>query len=135
MSSLLLLPPLLIDLLLFALFARGLLPGRKAILTALARYARGHVLDAKTIGYTRQVTLIWTLSTGAFALLIAPGLVVTAWRPIALGAALTQGLFYLALLAIEHRVRRRYLDHLEHRGFLDFLRLLRRVDYAAVLRE
>jgi len=135
MSSLLLLPPLLLDGVLFILFAKGLLWGRKALLTALAMQARGHELDAKTTRYTRWATAAWALVAGFFALLIITGLLIDSLYPVAMTAAFTQGPCYLALLVIEYLIRRSYLDHLEHMGFWDFLKFLRRVDYMAALRD
>lgn len=135
MSSFLLLPPLLLDGVLFLLFSKGLLQGRTALLTALAMQARGHELDAKTTRYTRCATAVWAVCAGSLALVILSGLLVDSLHPIAVAAALTQGPCYLTLLVTEYLVRRQYLDHLEHMGFWDFLRFLRRVDYVAVLRD
>lgn len=135
MSSFLLLPPLLLDGVLFLLFSKGLLQGRRALLTTLAMQARGHELDAKTTRYTRYATAVWALCAGSLALVIILGLVIDGWYPIAITAAVTQGPCYLVLLVTEFLVRRTYLDHLEHMGFWAFLRFLRRVDYVAVLRD
>lgn len=135
MASFLLLPPLLLDGVLFFLFSKGLLHGRKALLTALAMQARGHELDPKTTRYTRYATAVWAISAGFFGLLILAGLLVETLKPIAVVAALTQGPCYLVLLVSEYLVRRHYLDHLEHMSFWNFLRFLRRVDYRAALRD
>ena len=135
MASFLLLPPLLLDVVLFFLFSKGLLHGRKALLTALAMQARGHELDPKTTRYTRCATAVWAIVAGIFGLAISAGLLIESLKPIAIVTALTQGPFYLVLLISEYLVRRRYLDHLEHQGFWDFLRFLRRVDYRAALRD
>lgn len=135
MSSLLLLPPLLLDGVLVVLFAKGFLPGKTALLTALAMQARGHELDAKTTRYTRYATAIWAICAGSLALIILFGLLIDPLYPIAVAAALTQGPCYLVLLVTEFLIRKHYLDHLEHMGFWDFLRFLRRVDYVAVLRD
>jgi len=135
MSSLLLLPPLFLDVVLFLLFSKGLLWGRTALLTALAMQARGHELDAKATRYTRLATAVWAGLAGSLALLIVLGLFVDGWYPLAVATALTQGPCYLALLISEFLVRRHHLDHMEHMGFLDFIRFLRRVDYVAALRD
>ncbi len=135
MAPLLLLPPLLLDLALFFLFSKGLLQGRRALLTALAMQARGHELDAKATSYTRFATAVWAVIAGFFALLITTGFLVESLRPLAVVAALSQGPCYLTLIVAEFLVRRRYLNHMEHMGFWDFLRFLRRVDYRAALRD
>jgi uncharacterized membrane protein len=135
MTTLFLLPPLLLDTLLCWLFGRGLRPRKTALLTKLASQARGHALDARTIAYTRGVTLVWAASAALFVMLIAPGVLIDDWRPVAAIAALCQGPYYLALLIAEHLFRRRYLDHLDHMSFFAFLRFLRSVDYAAALRD
>ncbi|MGI9450625.1 MAG: hypothetical protein ACR2QH_08330 [Geminicoccaceae bacterium] len=135
MSSLLLLPPLFLDVVLCLLFSKGLLRGRTALLTALAMQARGHELDAKTTRYTRCATTVWAAFAGLLALLISLGLLVDGWYPLAAATALSQGPLYLLLLVMEFLVRRHHLDHLEHMGFVDFVRFLRRVDYVAALRD
>ncbi len=135
MSSLLLLPPLFLDVVLFFLFSKGLLWGRTALLTALAMQARGHELDAKATRYTRYATAVWAALAGMLALMIISGLLIEGWYPLAVATALTQGPCYLALLVSEFLVRRQYLNHMEHMGFLDFIRFLRRVDYVAALRD
>ncbi|MGI9491326.1 MAG: hypothetical protein ACR2QF_02755 [Geminicoccaceae bacterium] len=135
MSSLLLLPPLLLDVVLCFLFSKGLLRGRTALLTALAMQARGHELDAKATRYTRYATAVWGAFSGMLAVMIILGLLVDGWYPLAAATALTQGPLYLLLLVTEFTVRRHHLDHLEHMGFLDFVRFLRRVDYVAALRD
>lgn len=135
MTAFFLLPPLLLDILLAWLFGKGLRPGKTPLLTTLATKARGHALDARTTCYTRQITTLWAASAAVLALLIAPGLLVDGWRPVAAIAALCQGPFYLLLLIAEHVFRRHHLDHIEHMGFIAFLRFLRRVDYAATLRD
>ena len=135
MSSLLPLPPLFLDVVLCLLFSKGLLRGRTALLTALAKQARGHELDAKATRYTRYATAVWAAFAGSLALLISLGLLVDGWYPLAAATALCQGPLYLLLLVAEFLVRRRHLDHLEHMGFVDFVRFLRRVDYVAALRD
>jgi uncharacterized membrane protein len=135
MSSLLLLPPLVLDGVLCLMFAKGLLQGRTALLTALAMQARGHALDAKATRYTRRATAVWAILAGSLAAVIIAGLLIERLHPIAVAAALTQGPCYLMLLVSEFLVRRHHLDHMEHMGFWDFIRFLRRVDYVAVLRD
>ncbi len=135
MASLLLLPPLLLDAVLCFLFSKGLLQGRAALLTTLAMQARGHELDAKTTRYTRYATAAWAICAGTLASLIIAGLLIESLHPVAVAAALFQGPCYLTLLVTEYLVRRLHLDHLEHMGFWDFLRFLRRVDYRAALRD
>jgi uncharacterized membrane protein len=136
MWSFLLLPPLVLDLVLCVLFSKGLLQGRKALLTTLAMQARGgHELDAKTVRYTRLATAVWASVSGSLALVILSGLLIDGMHPIAVTAAFTQGPCYLVLLVAEFLVRRYHLDHLEHMNFVDFIRFLRRVDYVAVLRD
>ncbi len=135
MSSLLLLPPLLLDCLLCLLFGRSLRPGRTALLTKLAQQARGHELDAKARRYTRVVTWVWASAAGLLASLLLAGLASPALRPLANVAAMGQGPFYLTLLVGEYLVRRRYLAHLPHMSLVRFLLFLRQVDYRAALRD
>lgn len=135
MSSLLLLPPLLLDCVLFLLFSKGLLLGKTALMTALAMQARGHVLDEKATRYTRRASAVWAGVAGCFALVITSGLLFAPLYPLAVTAALSQGPCYLLLLISEYLFRRRHLDHMEHMGFWDFLKFLRRVDYVAALRD
>ena len=64
---LLYLPPVLIPLLLWAIFLHSLLPGQVPLVTAIAEQVRG-TLSAQIRGYTRSVTLMWTVVFAAMAL-------------------------------------------------------------------
>ena len=65
------LPPVLIDLALCWLFGRTLRRGAEPLITSFARHARGGDLPPELRGYTRRVTLAWTLLFAAMAAVAA----------------------------------------------------------------
>src|SRR5262245_52950230 len=107
MKELFLLPPLLVDCVLFAIFASGFLPGRTPILTVIARQARSHEIDAKTIAYSRKATAAWAAMSGLLGLFFATALILPALRGVASVAAFFQFPAYICLMVAEYRVRRR----------------------------
>lgn len=95
------------------LFGRTLLPGRQALITLLATRARGD-LPPELLGYTRRVTLAWTLF---FALIAILSLLLFMFAPLAVWSlfanVLTMPLVALMFVA-EYAVRRVSHRHLPH---------------------
>ncbi|MAT92954.1 MAG: ketosynthase [Halioglobus sp.] len=124
---LLYLPPIVLPLLLWAVFARSLGPGRTPLVTAIARAVRGGLSQALS-RYTRGVTRMWC---GFFLLLALWSMLLAVFAPPALWSLFTNLLNYLliALLFVAEFVYRRYrFRDVTHQGFWQYLRSVVRVD-------
>jgi len=122
------LPPILINLLLCFLFARTLGVGSTPLISRFARVAHGHELDEVTQRYTRAVTQLWV---GVFMLLASLSFLLALFAPLEIWSLFTNAINYMVVLAvffIEYQVRIRHLSHLEHPGFIGFMRLLGKID-------
>ena len=117
------LPPVLIDLALCWVFGRTLRRGAEPLVTSFARHAHGGVLQPDLPGYTRRVTLAWTVLFAAMAVVAAwlaafgPqrawSLFVYVASP-ALVAALFLGEFAWRRVRFRHHPRQRLADMLQY---------------------
>lgn len=116
------------------LFGRTLVSGRVPLITRLARLARGE-LPPELLRYTRQVTLAWTL---VFALLTLELLLLRLWATPTVWSLFANAINYLLIALFfvgEYAVRVVLFRHLEHPGFVSYLRTLNRPELRAVLRR
>jgi len=120
------LPPVVLPLLLWAVFFRSLMPGRTPLITGIAQAIRGNLSD-ELVRYTRAVTVMWcclfiSLSMGSVLLpLVAPPQV---W------SLFTNCLNYvfIVLLFVGEFIYRQYrFRDLEHLDFPSYLQSLRQV--------
>ena len=121
------LPPIVITLLLFWIFARTLRPGRTPLVTALARMARGE-LDPRVAAYTRGVTMLWA---GFLLLMTVELILLAAFAPIELWSLFANGVNYgliVGLFLAEYVFRRIYLSDVPHAGFMQYLKFIRRTN-------
>jgi len=116
-------PPILLPAALLVLFARSLRSESIPLITRFATAARGKLPDDLAT-YTRSVTIVWTCT---LALLVLSA-TLSAWLATpAVWSLLTNFVHYAALGAlflIEYVVRRLKFRHLEHPGFVAYVRLL-----------
>lgn len=124
-----LLAPLLINALLFGLFAQTLLPGRTPLINALQLQRHGTGLSPALRRYGRLLTAIWA----AFFLLLLIEVLLLFWlAPPRLWSLFANGLNYLLAAGFflgEFWLRPRLLPQVEHPGFFEYLRFLRRIDW------
>jgi len=122
----LLLPPIAIPLSLMFLFGASLRPGQQPMVTRFALLARGS-LPPELVTYTRSVTVLWVVVFAALtlsALLLALFASREAWS---LATNFLHYFFIGAVFAGEYLWRRWHFRHLEHPGFLAYLRQLKPV--------
>ncbi|MEJ2619949.1 MAG: hypothetical protein P8163_06710 [Candidatus Thiodiazotropha sp.] len=135
MIKLLQLPPIAINGSLFTLFTMTLLPGQTPLIT---RFAELMHKDERNLNdyerfYTRRVTLFWS---GMFAFLTVESALLAQFADQETWSLFTNFVNYLLVIAgllIEYRIRERKLPHLEHPGFLNFVRLVRRIEWRSLL--
>jgi hypothetical protein len=111
---------------LFAAFAASLLPGREAVVTQLARSARG-TLNLELIAYTRGVTVMWCLF---FIAEPAASLILYFQAPRALWLVFVSALNLPMVVLVftgEYLYRRIRLRHYTHESLIETLRLGRRI--------
>lgn len=121
------LPPLVFTGALSALFAMSLLPGRTPLISTFARIARGGVLPADLVVYTRKLTLFWACLVGA---LFAVTLYLTLFGPLWLWSWHTNFFSYSVIsvvFVVEFFLRRRWLAHHEHLSFWGYLKTMTRI--------
>jgi len=126
-ATLFLLPPVLINLLLALVFGGTLLPGATPLITQFAQIMEDD-LDAKALGYTRQVTIAWALF---FILMSTEALLLALYASPFIWSLFTNFLNYLFLLLfflLEYRLRIHHITEMEHPGFIDFIRSLTKID-------
>ena len=115
------------------LFARTLAPGQVPLVTRFAAIVRGY-LHPDVARYTRRVTQAWALF---FAMLALESLLLALFAPVRLWSLFTNFINYLLVAAFfvaEYWVRIRCLAHLEHPGFIKFLRSLLRPELRSQLK-
>lgn len=126
---LLYLPPILINLMLMALFARGLRGPGPALITRIAEVMRGGRLPDDIAAYTRRVNWAWVALFGVMAV---ANLLLALLAPREIWSLFANFINYLLVglaFAVEYAVRRRRFPNDPHPGFLTFLRRLSRLDY------
>lgn len=125
--------PILINAAACYLFARSLAPGQMPLVTRFAAIVRGF-LHPDVARYTRRVTQAWALF---FALLALESLLLALFAPPRLWSLFTNFINYLLVavfFVVEYWVRIRCLAHLEHPGFIKFLRSLLRLELRSQLK-
>lgn len=125
----LLLPPVLLPLVGAWFFGRTLAVGKTPLVTRIAAVSRGGAMPPELVAYTRQVTLLWTAVLSGLALLNA-GLALLA--PPEVWSLFTNFINYLipaAVFPLEYAVRRWRFRHLDHPGFIAFIRMIATTDY------
>lgn len=126
-STLLLLPPVFIHLLLALVFGSTLLPGATPLITQFSQIMKGK-LDAKALKYTRRVTLAWVIF---FVVMALESVLLALYAPPLVWSLFTNFLNYLFLLLfflVEYVLRVRLFPEQEHPGFIPFLRSLAKID-------
>jgi uncharacterized membrane protein len=122
----LLLPPIAIPLSLLIVFGASLRPGQQPMVTRFALLARGS-LPPELITYTRSVTVLWVV---VFAILTLSAVLLSLFASTEWWSLATNFLHYLligAVFAGEYAWRRWRYRHLDHPGFLAYLRQLKPV--------
>lgn len=121
-------PPALIPLALFLLFARSLRPGETPLVTRIATHMHGGTLPQPLVAYTRSVTRLWCVV--CVALFLSAVLLALFATP-RLWSVMTNLVHYLVLGAVfvlEFAYRRlRYGEH-ENFGLVQYLRRLARTN-------
>ncbi|MES9861799.1 MAG: hypothetical protein ABW157_11210 [Candidatus Thiodiazotropha sp. LLP2] len=133
--KLLQLPPIIINVSLFTLFTMTLLPGQTPLITRFAELMHKDERDLNDYErqYTRRVTLFWSLM---FAFLTVESALLAHYASAETWSLFTNFINYLLVitgLLIEYRIREVKLPHLEHPGFLNFVRLVRRIEWRSLL--
>jgi uncharacterized membrane protein len=108
---------------LLAVFGATLLPGREALITALARRMYGTV-PAAMASYTRGVTWAWC---GFFAAQLLTSLALLLWAPIVVWSVFVNVLnlpLFALMFAAEHVCRQRCLADAPRHSPADVLRML-----------
>ena len=116
------------------LFARTLAPGQMPLVTRFAAIVRG-TLHPDVARYTHRVTQAWALF---FALLALESLLLALFASVRVWSLFTNFINYLLVVvffAVEYWVRIHCLAHLEHPGFIKFLRSLLRPELRSQLKE
>jgi len=118
------LPPILIPLALAYAFGKTLMAGQTAFITTIAQKIRATPLVEKEKKYTRFITYMWVLF---FLFLAIESIVVAVVYDIETWSYITNFLNYIlvAFFAMfEYLLRRIVLHHLEHPGFIGFIKQL-----------
>lgn len=126
-ARLIVVPPVIVHGALAWTFGRSLLPGREPLIHRFSRFSRGRV-PAELTGYTRTLTIAWTVMFAAMAV-IAAGLGVMAepetWSWVVnIGMPAMSAVLFLG----EHAYRAVVYRHLGHNSPLGTLRTLVRAE-------
>jgi uncharacterized membrane protein len=130
-ATLLLLPPILINLVLAIVFGSTLVPGATPLITQFSQIMKGD-LDAKAIRYTRQVTIAWIVF---FVLMTIEAVVLALYASPFVWSLFTNFLNYLFLFLfffVEYLLRIRRFNEVEHLSFIDFMLSLAKVDLKCI---
>ena len=133
--KLLLLPPIFINGSLFILFTMTLLPRQTPLITRFAQlmHQNERPLKENELRYTRGVTLFWSMM---FAFLTLESALLARYASAETWSLFTNFINYLLVIAamlIEYRIRVWKLPHLEHPGFVSFVRSVRRMEWRSLL--
>ncbi|HWU67827.1 MAG TPA: hypothetical protein VN046_03045 [Stenotrophobium sp.] len=123
------LPPVLLPAVAAWFFGRSLRSGQVPLITRIARATRDGALPPELADYTRRVTLLWALALGGIGLL---SLLLAVFAPMPLWSLFTNFINYLllaALFPLEYLYRRIRYRHLQHTGFIGYLRDVSRINY------
>lgn len=113
--------PVVIQLSLAYAFGHTLFHGRVALVTQIATKMRGQELDARAIDYTRVVTWIWTVLFIGIAIECVLLSNFASHKTWSLFANLLNYLIIIAMFVVEYIVRIKYLHHLKHDNFRQFM--------------
>lgn len=123
------LPPVLLPLVAAWFFGRSLRSGEVPLVTRIARATRDDELPAELVAYTRGVTWLWTLVLCGMALL-SLGLALFAAPEIwSLFTNLLNYVILAAVFPLEYLWRRIRYRHLEHPGFIRYIRKVASTNY------
>jgi uncharacterized membrane protein len=133
--KLLLLPPIAINGSLFTLFTMTLLPGQTPLITRFAEIMHKDERPLRALErlYTRRVTLFWSMM---FAFLTIESALLAQYASTETWSLFTNFINYLLVILamlMEYRIRVWKLPHLEHPGFVNFVRLVRRIEWRSLL--
>ena len=126
---LLYLPPILINLMLLAIFARGLGGPGPSLVTRMAEIMHGEALPDEVAAYTHRVTWAWVI---LFAVMTTANLLLALLAPREIWSLFANFINYLIvglLFGVEYAIRRQRFPDYDHPGFFTFLRRLARIDY------
>ena len=121
-------PPALIPVALFIVFARSLRADATPLITRIATLMRGEPLPAPLIIYTRQVTVLWCL---VFVAMFASAVLSAIWGSAEVWSLMTNIVHYVVLGAIfvlEFAYRRIRYGELEPWGLFEYLKRLVRTN-------
>ncbi len=135
MVKLLKLPPILINGTFFLMFSMTLLPHRTPLITRFAQLMHEQERDLNEVEqrYTLWVTRFWS---GMFAFLTLESAWLVFWASEETWSLFTNFVNYLLVLAalmVEYRIRVWRLPHLEHPGFVGFMRRFRSIEWRSLL--
>ena len=131
LQPLFLLPSLLISGALLLSFGGTLRPGREPLVAAIARSVHGP-LSPKVARYTWRVTQMWTV---LFALLLIELSALAWFAPLPISALAVNTLNFALLAAVfiaEFFCRRLFLPEVDHIGFGEYIRVLRRLNFLKI---
>ncbi len=126
--------PILINLLMLAVFASSLWPGREPLITVFHRLTVNRDIDPVLVTYTRRLTWVWAMLFAAMALASAA---LAIFSPLAVWSLFTNFLNYLFVLALlvgEYFFRILHFRHYPHPSLLKFLRHLLQIDWIRATR-
>ena len=121
-------PPAVIPLALFIVFARSLRGDSKPLITRIATLMRGEPLPAPLVGYTRHVTVLWCW---VFVVMFASAIISALWASPELWSLMTNVVHYVvlgAIFVVEFAYRRVRYSALEPWGLFEYLRRLVRTN-------
>lgn len=124
-------PPIVIPLAMLMMFASSLRAGAIPLISRIAATMRGEPLPDVLRVYTRQVTLLWCVVSGAMVL---SAVVTMLWASAAVWSLVTNVIHYIVLGAVfvlEFAYRRMKYRDLEPWNFVQFLRRLAQTDIRA----
>jgi len=127
-------PPLLITLMLFAVFSRSLLPGNEPLVSRIARVMHASP-STKLLRYTHAVTWAWAVFLAAMLLeVVALGLYASQeqWS---LYTNFYNYLFMGGFFLLEFSLRRFFVDAGERMSLTQFFRRLFALDYRRLFRQ
>lgn len=107
------------------LFGQTLLPGRTPLISRLAKRFHGR-LSPQSVGYTRTVTLAWTL---LFAAMLLETLILAAVAPEPSWSLLATAINIILIITFflaEFRLRHWFVTDVEHPPLLELIRFLKR---------
>ncbi len=109
------------------IFGNSLKPGNTPYITQMAQLIREEPLDPIVEKYTRAVTIAWII---LFVILALVSILLLLYTPLYIWSYVTNFVNYLLIttfFVVEYSIRRIYLQHINHMGFLSFIKRLIKV--------